>query len=334
MKRIKYEILSGFTGTTIYQLPIFLEASVDEMGIMVGFDGDMEQIEQFCNFTYSGSGKTIIVYNTLNTTKLRTLVDSTFTISWGDGDPDTSLPMTTVYDANLSKATHTYVNNGFYNLKITVNSPWQIDKLSREIYIPFSGITYPNPLGTLTGITIPYSDFNSIGEHIPPMTGRTQDYLQDYTSTTINPDPLTGVTISFLAVGKSRLDEKKIYGSGNTYNNVQYLSKLIDGVPVSYTGYTISGNTGIDNLYYMDYPENYTYITGNTINFAIEELYQGMITRNEYLIGFLDEPQIYSDIFIERGKQGVMERNLRLGEIDSVGELDIYGSGFFKVKKQ
>jgi hypothetical protein len=59
-----------------------------------------------------------------------------------------------------------------------------------------------------------------------------------------------------------------------------------------------------------------------------------MITRNEHLIGFLDEPQIYSDIFVDRGKQGVMERNLRLGEIDSTGELDIYGSGYFQVRKQ
>ena len=53
MKRIRYEILSGSTtGTTTYQIPVFLQASVDEMGVMVGFDGDIEQIEQFCNFTY------------------------------------------------------------------------------------------------------------------------------------------------------------------------------------------------------------------------------------------------------------------------------------------
>lgn len=51
MKRYKYEILSGVTGTT-FQVPIFLEASVDEMGVMVGFDGEFEQIEQFANFTY------------------------------------------------------------------------------------------------------------------------------------------------------------------------------------------------------------------------------------------------------------------------------------------
>jgi len=52
MKRYIYEILSGFTGTTTFQVPIFLEASVDEMGIMSGFDGEIEQVEQFANFTY------------------------------------------------------------------------------------------------------------------------------------------------------------------------------------------------------------------------------------------------------------------------------------------
>ena len=54
MKRYTYEILSGVTGAT-FQLPIYLEASVDEMGIMSGFDGEIEQIEQFANFTYKSA---------------------------------------------------------------------------------------------------------------------------------------------------------------------------------------------------------------------------------------------------------------------------------------
>ena len=51
-------------------------------------------------------------------------------------------------------------------------------------------------------------------------------------------------------------------------------------------------------------------------------------------MGFVEQPTVYSDIFVERGKQGVMEVNLRLGEIDNMGELDIYGGGYFKIKKQ
>ena len=44
---------------------------------------------------------TVTIYNTLNTNKLKTLIDSVFTISWGDGTPDTEVPMPTVYDPDL-----------------------------------------------------------------------------------------------------------------------------------------------------------------------------------------------------------------------------------------
>ena len=45
---------SGLTGSLnqSYNLPIFLEASADEMGVMSSFDGNIEQVEQLCNFTY------------------------------------------------------------------------------------------------------------------------------------------------------------------------------------------------------------------------------------------------------------------------------------------
>ena len=312
MKKDRYEILSGSTSGITHQLPIFLEASVDEMGIMVGFDGTMEQIEQFCNFTYAGiGGNSIRVYNTVNTNKLKTLIDSVFTVSWGDGSYS-GITMTTIYDTDLTYANHSYTGSGIYDIEITVNSPWKVERLKRSLYIPITGVTYPNPLGTVR-FTIPYSD--------PIITDFPQDYLFPYSGMTGNTNE---TLISFLAAGKSRIDEFKNYGRSFMY------SGLTTGNTEAgdYTGYTIDG------LFYMDYADGYTHITGLTSNYPNEELYQGMITRNEHLIGFLDEPQIYSDIFIERGKQGVMERNLRLGEIDSTGELDIYGSGYFKVKKQ
>ena len=255
---------------------------------------------------------TIIIYNSLNTNKLKTLIDSVFRISWGDGSPDTTLSMPTVYDVDLPYATHTYSGSGIYDIEITIDSPWKVEKIKRSVIIPMEDYDFPTDFGTLT-FTVPYT-------YDPPVTGVTQDYLEDYRTLTGDTDESS---ISFLAAGKSRIDEFKKYGKGYIY------SGLTTGHTEAgdYTGYTIDG------LFYMDYT-GYTHITGQTSNYANEEVYQGMITRNEHLIGFLDEPQIYSDIFIERGKQGVMERNLRLGEIDSTGELDIYGSGYFKVKKQ
>ena len=308
MKKLKYKILSGSTiGTTEYQIPIFLESSVDEMGIMVGFDGEIEQVEQFCNFTYTAYRNDLTIYNSLNTSKLKTLIYSVFRISWGDGSPDTALSMPTVYSTNLPYVTHTYFS-GTYDVEITVDSPWNVQKIKRTFTAPFSDVYgFPNDFGVLT-FTIPYSD---------PSISVDQAYLEDYRGLSGNTN---NTPISFLAVGKSRIDEFKVYGLSNQYNSITITSE--------YTGYTI------DNLYYMDYPDGYTHITGNTSSFTHEELYNGMITRNEHLIGFIDEPQIYSDIFVERGRQSIMERNLRLGEIDNLGELENYGSGFFKVKKQ
>ena len=78
----------GTSGTTTYQLPIYLETNADEMGIMVGFDGNMEQMEQISNFSYTGVGNTITIHNTLNTNNLSSFLDSVFTIHWGDGNYD------------------------------------------------------------------------------------------------------------------------------------------------------------------------------------------------------------------------------------------------------
>lgn len=306
MKRIKHQILRHTTGLT-YNLPLFLESSVDEMGVMVSFDGDIEHVEQFCNFTYRGNGNTITVYNTTNTDKLKDLVNAEFVVSWGDGTTST-ITMPTIYDVNLTSASHTYSTNGEKTIEVTVDSPWRVNKVKKTLTVPFvSSYGIPTDLGELT-FTVPYSS--------PELT-HSQNYLENYTT-------LTGQTentnISFMAIGKSRIDEVKKYGTSNSYSGLT--------ITANYTGYTIN------ELYYMDYPDGYTHITGTTASYQNEEVYQGMITRNEHLLGFIDEPQIFSDIFVERGKQGIMERNLRLGEMDSVGEISVYGSGYFNVKKQ
>ena len=76
---------------------------------------------------------TIIIYNTLNTNKLKTIIDSVFSVSWGDGSSDTIVSMPTVYDTDLPYASHTYVNDGSYDIEITVDSPWKVQKLKRKI---------------------------------------------------------------------------------------------------------------------------------------------------------------------------------------------------------
>jgi hypothetical protein len=166
--------------------------------------------------------------------------------------------------------------------------------------------------GSLT-FTLPY---------VTPETGYTQGYENDLDYTAYTGDTeFTGITY-YNAIGLSKLSEYQKYGGGG-----YTIATNVDG-ETNTTGYTIDG------IYYVDYPEGYTILTGNTVGFTKEEIIFEVLSRNEHFLGFVDEPKIYSDIFVERGKQGVMEMNLRLGEIENMGELSVYGNGFFKVKKQ
>jgi hypothetical protein len=57
------------------------------------------------------------------------------------------------------------------------------------------------------------------------------------------------------------------------------------------------------------------------------------ITKDEALLNIIDEPQLQSNIFVERGKMSPIETIERLGEVDNLGDLIKYGYKFFKIKK-
>ena len=305
MEPIKYELLKK-TGTT-YNIPLFLESTVDEMGVMVGFNGEVEQVEQIVNFTYSGvtNTRTVHIFSSVNPDKLRTIVEQTFDVNWGDGTPTQTLTVNSgVIGSNLPTLSHTYTS-GITNTTITVtmSAPWGTQITSKVLQLPFKDPnSISNPLGTFTGTTIPL------------------DYLNDLE---YNEEPTSNTTIRFMGIGKSRIEELRQYGqttfSGVTTGTTEN---------VTWSGYTIDG------LYYRDFEDGYTMISGTTNNYTKEEVINQMVTRNEHFLGFIDEPTVYSDVFVERGKQGVMEKNLRLLEIDNVGEMDIYGNGYFNVRKQ
>jgi hypothetical protein len=55
------------------------------------------------------------------------------------------------------------------------------------------------------------------------------------------------------------------------------------------------------------------------------------LVKDELLLGIVSEPEVQSDIFIDRGKNSALERIQRLGEVDSLRDLTTYGYGFFDV---
>ena len=190
---------------------------------------------------------------------------------------------------------------------------------SITFYVP----SYPQIGDTFSGITQDYLNFYDSGLYPDniTITGQTSTY------------PYTGnTTFTYLGIGSSRIDEKKKYGS-NVYEGTT-TGTTTEGL--KFTGYTISntGDTKISVMYYRDFEDGYTLITGNTMNFLKEEIIDFMLTRNEHFLGFVAEPKIYSEIFIDRPKQSVMEFNFRLGEINNIGQLSSYENGFFKIQKQ
>ena len=53
--------------------------------------------------------------------------------------------------------------------------------------------------------------------------------------------------------------------------------------------------------------------------------------KDEVLLKVIDQPQIQTNVFVERGKNSAYERVQRLGEVDNLGDLINYGYGFFNV---
>jgi hypothetical protein len=53
--------------------------------------------------------------------------------------------------------------------------------------------------------------------------------------------------------------------------------------------------------------------------------------KNELLLGIIDEAEVQSNVFIERGKNSALESIERLGEVNSIGSLEKYGYKFFNI---
>jgi hypothetical protein len=57
-------------------------------------------------------------------------------------------------------------------------------------------------------------------------------------------------------------------------------------------------------------------------------------TKEEYLFGITQPPEVQSDVFIDRGGITVLEKHLRLSEIESLEHLERYNNGFYKIVTQ
>ena len=265
-----------------HNIPIFIDSKIDEMGVMVDFDNNITEINNIYNFTYIINNNNVKLYIT---GKYELLINQTITINWGDGQIS-ELEINEI-NTDLPTIEHTYIL-GQYIIKISFISPWNNDEISKLINIP-QNITTPNLLGTFSGFTIPYTEINNIK----------QNYL-------FNEDILFTEEINYMVMTNSKINQLKLYG-GNSYNGITIENNI--------SGYTI------DDINYKDYPDGLTIMELKSVGFTRDEIIQNAITRNEHFIGFIDTPIIYSDVFVQRGKQSITENNFKLCEISNIDSL-------------
>jgi hypothetical protein len=328
-------ILSGNTGGTSFltglSVNIMLTESAVDLGYYTPTDGLMLQADVLNNFIATANTinpYTYTFYNTSDLEFIKFLQLSTYTLDWGDGSPQQSV-------VGITPLTHIYPTaSNNYTITLTANSPWGISKVEKPVTVPYSNVTITNPQGNIvfypaggSWASTPISyDYIFTGDS---NTDVTDYYSYNYTSV---PFVITGFTESTLndlsqygpkinlAGGKYKLG---IQVTGNTGSIGTYWGVDPTG---SYSAYTING------VNYFDY-EDYTIYVVDSYGLVPGDLVLSALTKNEALLNVIDEPEIITNVFIERGKYTALENVMRLGEVDNVGDLEKYGYKYFNVEK-
>ena len=331
-------LTGGVNGTSLLTgltIPIMLTQSAVDFGYYSVFDGMVLQQDVMNNFIFTGStffpnNFTVILYNTSEVQLKKFLSFSNYQIDWGDGTPPT-----TVGPYTSTPYTHTYVNGGTYTISMSGMSPWGYNTIQKNVHIPFSGVTIDNPNGTayFTPLGGSWSGTSFSYDYI--YSGDSDcDASIDGFSTFLGTSDLTITGFS-----ESRLSDLETYASLGDQNF--HLGKYKIGLP-------ITGTSNVVGTYWGANPDGYTAYTINDVNyfdypdgttlFVVTGITQidmtcSAITKNEALLNVIDEPQVITNVYVERGKNSGIETLIRLGEVDNLGDLDNYGYGFFKVTK-
>jgi hypothetical protein len=319
------EVLSGgtngsslLTGLTI---PILLTENVNDIGYYSVFDGMVLQQETMLNFMFTGNNNTFCVYNTSDIEFKKYLEFSNYFIDWGDG---------TFGPFNTTPICHTYQFSGSQTITMSGTSPWGTNVIRKTVNVPFTGVTIDNPKGVA---------------YFKPAGGNWSNTLLSYDyifsgdsncSSTVDDIRLfnTGNSIPFIITGytQSSLRDLKQYGlnpykpgisvTGNTGAIGIDSGVSTDGL---YTAYTIN------DIDYYDYSDGTTLFAVYSSGLTSDMVVCQPIVKNELLLGIIDETEVQSNIFIERGKNSALERIERLGEVDNIGDLEKYGYKFFNL---
>lgn len=312
---------SILTGLTI---PILIRQIAIDAGYYTPFDGAVLQKDVVANFIFSSTTSNPYkwyIYNTSNEFQ-KFLELSRYTVDWGDGSQIQSI---TSFTPNY--ITHVYPSaQKTYTITLQQTNPWGITKVEKQITTPFRDIRPLNPQGKAFFIPLGGSWSGTPISYNYIFSGDAENTVSAQTS-----NNYVSVPYTISGITKSRLRELKLYGDPPymvgvpVIANGQIWGAISDMNPV-FTAYTIQ------DINYYDYKNGTTIFFEQSSGFTPNNLTAEPITKNEALLKVMDQPQIQTDVFVERGKNSAYERVQRLGEVDNLGDMINYGYGFFNVE--
>jgi len=328
-------VLSGNTGGTSFLTGLSVNIMITESAVDIGyyspFDGMIIQADVLNNFIVTANTinpYTYSFYNTSDLELIKFLSLVTFTLDWGDGSPIEPV-------LGITPLTHTYpTGQNQYTITLTSNSPWGISKVQKPVITPFVNATIPNPQGNVVFYPASGSWSANPISYDYIFTGDSGTDINDYYSYNYTnvPFPITGLTESTLndlaqfgpkvnlVGGKFKLG---VQVTGTTGGVGTFYGEDPSG---TYTAYTMN------NVIYHDY-EDFTIYFVDSYGLVPGELELVEITKNEALLNVIDQPEIITNVYIERGKYTPLENVMRLGEVDNMGDLEKYGYKYFTIEK-
>jgi hypothetical protein len=321
-------VSSGPNGSSIMthlSVPVLLRQTAVDAGYYSEFDGAVLQKDVVANFIFSATTGSPYVYYVYNTSdQFQKFLDlSAYSIDWGDGSPIQNI---TIYTPNSLH--HTYpVADAQYTITMKQVNPWGITTVSKTVTTPYKLVTDYNPQGE--AFFAP-----SYGNWVGTPISYNYIFSGDAVNEVAPQESINYVSVPFTISGltKSRITELTPYGNLTIQqriglpiiSNGQIWGAISNVTPV-FTAYTI---TGID---YYDYIDGTTIFFEQSSGLTQYNMTAVPITKNEALLKVMDQPQIQTNVFVERGKNSAYERVQRLGEVDNIGDMINYGYGFFNV---
>ena len=324
---------SLFTGLTVN---VLLNQTIIDEGYYSPFDGLILQKNVVANFIFSSTTQEPYKWYVYNTSdEFQKFLDlSSYSIDWGDGTPKQTI---TNYAPN--SINHTYPTTvKEYTIVMEQRNPWGVTRVEKTIHTPFKNTIILNPNGKIFFKTLDGNWLKTPISYDYIFSGDTVNVVSAQTSNNFTTVPFT---ISGLT--KSRITELQLYGTAPITPPL-FSEKYQLGVPIISNGqiwgavtnadYNVFTAYTIQNINYYDYADGTTIFFEQSSGFTDQNLTAVPITKEEVLIKVVDQPNIQTSVFVERGKLSAYERIQRLGEVDNLGSMINYGYGFFNVENK